>query len=197
MLLWENLLVRMWEVVVKLSDVESKMQKAIEATQNNFNTIRTGRASTSLLDRVMVEYYGSPTSLKSLANVNTPDASTILIQPFDRGTMALIERAISDSDVGLTPNNDGSSIRLNIPPLTSDRRKELNKTVAKLAEEGKVAIRNVRRDAIDSIRKQEKAKEISEDESKDLQAQVDKATDKFTRKTDQILAEKEKEISTV
>lgn len=197
MLLWENLLVRMWEVVVKLSDVESKMQKAIEATQNNFNTIRTGRASTSLLDRVMVEYYGSPTPLKSLANVNTPDASTILIQPFDRGTMALIERAISDSDVGLTPNNDGSSIRLNIPPLTSDRRKELNKTVAKLAEEGKVAIRNVRRDAIDSIRKQEKAKEISEDESKHLQAQVDKATDKFTRKTDQILAEKEKEISTV
>jgi len=196
-LLWENLLVRMWEVVVKLSDVESKMQKAIEATQNNFNTIRTGRASTSLLDRVMVEYYGSPTPLKSLANVNTPDASTILIQPFDRGTMALIERAISDSDVGLTPNNDGSSIRLNIPPLTSDRRKELNKTVAKLAEEGKVAIRNVRRDAIDSIRKQEKAKEISEDESKHLQAQVDKATDKFTRKTDQILAEKEKEISTV
>jgi len=187
----------MWEVVVKLSDVESKMQKAIEATQNNFNTIRTGRASTSLLDRVMVEYYGSPTPLKSLANVNTPDASTILIQPFDRGTMALIERAISDSDVGLTPNNDGSSIRLNIPPLTSDRRKELNKTVAKLAEEGKVAIRNVRRDAIDSIRKQEKAKEISEDESKHLQAQVDKATDKFTRKTDQILAEKEKEISTV
>lgn len=182
---------------MKLSDVESKMQKAIEATQQNFNTIRTGRASNSLLDRIMVEYYGSPTPLKSLANVTTPDSSTVLIQPFDRGTMSLIERAISDSDVGLTPNNDGSSIRLNIPPLTSDRRKELIKTVAKLAEEGKVAIRNIRRDAIDSIRKQEKAKEISEDESKKLQEQVDKSTEKFSRKVEQVLAEKEKEISTV
>jgi ribosome recycling factor len=173
------------------------MQKAIEATQQNFNTIRTGRASNSLLDRIMVEYYGSPTPLKSLANVTTPDSSTVLIQPFDRGTMSLIERAISDSDVGLTPNNDGSSIRLNIPPLTSDRRKELIKTVAKLAEEGKVAVRNIRRDAIDAIRKQEKAKEISEDESKKLQEQVDKSTDKFSRKVEQVLAEKEKEISTV
>lgn len=120
-----------------------------------------------------------------------------MIQPFDRGSMALIERAIAESDVGLTPNNDGSSIRLNIPPLTSDRRKELVKTVAKLAEEGKVAIRNVRRDAIDSTRKQEKSKEISEDEAKKLQDQVDKLTDKYVKKVDQILAEKEKEISTV
>lgn len=182
---------------MKLSDVESRMQKAIEATQQNFNTIRTGRASASLLDRIMVEYYGSPTPLRSLANVSTPDSTTIMIQPFDRNSMGLIERAIAESDVGLTPNNDGSSIRLNIPPLTSDRRKELVKTVAKLAEEGKVAIRNVRRDAIDSIRKQEKAKEISEDESKGLQEQVDKLTEKYTKKTDQVAVEKEKEISTV
>jgi ribosome recycling factor len=187
----------MLEVPVKLTDVESRMQKSIEATQHNFNTIRTGRASASLLDRIMVEYYGSPTPLKSLANVTTPDASTIMIQPFDRGSMALIERAIAESDVGLTPNNDGTSIRLNIPPLTADRRKELAKTVAKLAEEGKVAIRNVRRDAIDSTRKQEKAKEISEDEAKKLQDQVDKLTDKYTKNVDRILAEKEKEISTV
>jgi ribosome recycling factor len=187
----------MLEVPVKLTDVESRMQKAVEATQHNFNTIRTGRASTSLLDRIAVEYYGAPTSLKSLANVTAPDASTIMIQPFDRGSMALIERAIAESDVGLTPNNDGSSIRLNIPPLTADRRKELVKTVAKLSEEGKVAIRNVRRDAVDSTRKQEKSKEISEDEAKTLQDQIDKLTDKYVKNIDKILAEKEKEISTV
>lgn len=182
---------------MKLTDVESRMQKAVEATQQNFNTIRTGRASTSLLDRIAVEYYGSPTPLKSLANITAPDASTIMIQPFDRGSMALIERAIAESDVGLTPNNDGSSIRLNIPPLTADRRKELVKTVAKLAEEGKVAIRNVRRDAVDSTRKQEKSKEISEDEAKTIQDQIDKLTDKYVKNIDKILAEKEKEISTV
>ncbi len=182
---------------MKLADVESRMQKGIEATQQNFNTVRTGRASAALLDRVMVEYYGSPTPLKSLANVTTPDSTTIAIQPYDRGSLNLISRAISESDVQLTPNNDGTSIRLNIPPLTSDRRKELVKLVAKLAEEGKVSVRNVRRDAIDSIRKQEKSKEVSEDESKDLQEQVDKLTDKYTRKIEQILAEKEKEISTV
>lgn len=182
---------------MKLTDIESRMQKAVEATQQNFNTIRTGRASTSLLDRISVEYYGSPTPLKSLANITAPDASTIAIQPFDRGSMALIERAIAESDVGLTPNNDGSSIRLNIPPLTADRRKELVKTVAKLSEEGKVAIRNVRRDAVDSTRKQEKSKEISEDEAKKLQDQIDKLTDKYVKNIDKILAEKEKEISTV
>jgi ribosome recycling factor len=187
----------MWEKIVKLTDVEARMQKGIEATQQNFNSVRTGRASSALLDRVMVEYYGSPTPLKSLANITTPDSTTILIQPFDRSSMNLISRAISESDVGLTPNNDGISIRLNIPPLTSDRRKELVKLVAKLAEEGKVGIRNVRRDAIDSVRKQEKAKEVSVDESKDLQEQIDKTTDKYIKKMEQILGEKEKEISTV
>jgi ribosome recycling factor len=120
-----------------------------------------------------------------------------MIQPFDRGSMNLISRAISESDVGLTPNNDGTSIRLNIPQLTSDRRKELVKLVAKLAEEGKVGIRNVRRDAVDSVRKQEKAKEISVDESKNLQEQIDKTTEKYVKKMEQILGEKEKEISTV
>jgi ribosome recycling factor len=187
----------MLEKTVKLTDVEARMQKGIEATQQNFNSVRTGRASSALLDRVMVEYYGSPTPLKSLANITTPDSTTILIQPFDRSSMNLISRAISESDVGLTPNNDGISIRLNIPPLTSDRRKELVKLVAKLAEEGKVGIRNVRRDAIDSVRKQEKAKEVSVDESKDLQEQIDKTTDKYIKKMEQILGEKEKEISTV
>ena len=147
---------------MKLTDVEARMQKAVEATQHNFNTVRTGRANASLLDRITVEYYGAETHLKALANISSPDSSTLMIQPFDRSTMRAIEKAISESDIGLTPNNDGVSIRLNIPALTSDRRKDLVKMVSKLAEEGKVAIRNVRRDAIDSLRKLEKAKEISE-----------------------------------
>jgi ribosome recycling factor len=182
---------------VKLADVESHMQKAVEATQRSFNTIRTGRANTSLLDRVTVEYYGTPTPLKSLANINTPDASTITIQPYDRNTMNLIEKAISLSDIGLTPNNDGSTIRLNIPPLTSDRRKELVKMAAKMAEEGKVSIRNIRRDAIDSIRKQEKSGDVSEDEARDTQDSVQKLTDKFIQKIEQILSEKESDIMTI
>ncbi|MCF4966408.1 ribosome recycling factor [Nostoc sp. CMAA1605] len=182
---------------MKLADAESKMQKTVEATQQAFNTIRTGRANASLLDKVQVDYYGSPTPLKSLANISTPDATTILIQPYDKSSLNLVEKAISLSDVGLTPSNDGSVIRLNIPPLTSDRRKELAKIAAKYAEEGRVGIRNIRRDAIDSIRKQEKASEISEDESKDLQDKLQKLTNQYTTRIDQLLADKEKDISTV
>jgi ribosome recycling factor len=173
------------------------MQKAVEATQRSLNTIRTGRANASLLDRIMVDYYGAETPLRSLANISTPDASTITIQPFDRSSLGAVEKAISMSDLGLTPNNDGSLIRLNIPPLTSDRRKELVKTAAKLAEEGRVAIRNIRRDAIDAIRKQGKSSEISEDEVRDLQDQIQKLTDKYIAKVDEVLAEKEKDITTV
>jgi ribosome recycling factor len=173
------------------------MQKTVEATQRSFNTIRTGRANASLLDRVMVEYYGSPTPLKSLANISIPDSTTITIQPYDRNTLNLIEKAISLSDVGLNPNNDGSMVRLNIPPLTSDRRKEFVKLSAKYAEEGRVAIRNIRRDGVDTIRKQEKNSEVSEDEAQDLQDKLQKLTDKYTAKINELLAEKEKEISTV
>ncbi|WP_445926856.1 ribosome recycling factor [Leptodesmis sp.] len=182
---------------MKLADVEDHMHKTVEATQRSFNTIRTGRANPSLLDRVMVEYYGSPTPLKSLASITTPDASTIAVQPFDRSSLNLIEKAIQLSDLGLTPNNDGSTIRINIPPLTSDRRKELVKMAAKFAEEGKVAIRNIRRDAVDSVRKQEKASEVSEDEARDLQDKIQKLTDKYIAKVDELLAEKEKDITTV
>lgn len=197
MLLKEKLSEQLWEVLVKLADAESHMQKAVEATQRAFNTIRTGRANASLLDRVMVEYYGSPTPLKSLANISTPDASTITIQPFDKGSLNLIEKAISLSDIGLNPNNDGQIIRLNIPQLTSERRKEFVKMAAKFAEEGKVSIRNIRRDAVDSVRKQEKSSEISEDEAKDIQDKIQKLTDKYTTKVDEVLAEKEKDIMTV
>jgi ribosome recycling factor len=182
---------------VKLADVESHMQKGVEATQRAFNTIRTGRANASLLDRVMVEYYGTPTPLKSLAGINTPDASTIMIQPYDRTSLNLIEKAISLSDLGLTPSNDGQIIRLNIPPLTSDRRKEFVKMAAKFAEEGKVSIRNIRRDAVDSVRKQEKNSEIPEDEARDLQDKIQKLTDKYIAKIEELLAEKEKDITTV
>jgi ribosome recycling factor len=182
---------------VKLADVEDHMQKAVEATQRSFNTIRTGRANSSLLDRIVVEYYGAPTPLRSLANVSTPDASTITIQPFDRGSLNLIEKAISLSDLGLTPNNDGVVIRLNIPQLTSDRRKELVKMAAKLAEEGKISIRNIRRDAVDSVKKQGKGGELPEDEVKDLQDKIQKLTDKYISKVDGLLAEKEKDITTV
>lgn len=182
---------------MKLADAESTMQKTVDATQRAFNTIRTGRANASLLDKVMVEYYGSPTPLKTLANISTPEATTILIQPYERNSLSLIEKAISMSDVGLTPSNDGSIIRLNIPPLTSDRRKELVKLAAKYAEEGRVGIRNIRRDTLDTIRKQEKAAEISEDESRDQQDKLQKLTNKYTSRIDELLAEKEKDISTV
>jgi ribosome recycling factor len=182
---------------MKLADAESTMHKAVEATQRAFNTIRTGRANASLLDRIMVEYYGSPTPLKSLASINTPDASTITIQPYDKSSLNQIEKAISLSDVGLTPSNDGQIIRLNIPPLTSDRRKEFVKMAAKMAEEGKVSIRNIRRDAVDSVRKQEKNSEIPEDEARDLQDKIQKLTDKYAAKVDEVLAEKEKDITTV
>lgn len=180
-----------------LDETEIMMDSAVEATQRAFNTIRTGRANASLLDKVMVDYYDSPTPLKSLANVSAPDASTLLIQPYDKGTLNLIEKAISLSDVGLTPNNDGNVIRLNIPPLTSDRRKEFVKLAGKYAEEGKVSIRNNRREAIESVRKEEKSGEISEDEGRDLQEKIQKLTDKYIAKIDELLAKKEKDITTV
>jgi ribosome recycling factor len=182
---------------VKFADVEDHMKKSIEATVRSFNTIRTGRANSALLDKITVEYYGTPTPLKQLANISTPDASTIQIQPYDRSSMNVIEKAISLSDIGLTPNNDGSVIRLNIPPLTSDRRKELVKLAAKYAEDGKVAVRNIRRDAIDTAKKQEKDKEISEDDARDLQDKIQKLTDKYIARVETVLAEKEKDITTV
>lgn len=182
---------------MKLDEVEQNMQKTIESTQRSFNTIRTGRANPSLLDRVTVEYYGTETPLKALANLSTPDSSTITIQPYDKGSLAQIEKSISMSDIGLVPNNDGSIIRLNVPPLTSERRQELVKLAGKMAEEGKVALRNIRREAVDVVRKQEKNSDISEDESRDLQEQIQKVTDRFTNKIEQLLSAKEEEITTV
>jgi len=175
-------------------DIEASMRKSVEATQRTFNTIRTGRANTSLLDKIQVEYYGADTPLKSLATIFTPDSQTISIQPFDGGSIGLIEKAIAMSDLGLTPYNDGRMIRVNIPPLTEDRRKELCKLAAKYAEEGKVALRNIRRDAIDKVKKQEKEGDLSEDQSHDQQSDVQKLTDRFIAEIERHLADKEADI---
>ena len=175
-------------------DLEASMRKSVDSTQRTFNTIRTGRANSSLLDKIQVEYYGADTPLKSLATISTPDSTTIQLQPFDMSSLALIEKAISMSDLGLTCNNDGKLIRINIPPLTEDRRKDLCKLASKYAEEGKVALRNIRRDAIDKVKKQEKEGEFSEDQSRDEQDKVQKLTDKFIAEIEKLLAEKEADI---
>ena len=175
-------------------DLEASMRKSVESTQRTFNTIRTGRANPSLLDKIVVEYYGVETPLKSLATISTPDSQTIQIQPFDSGSIQLIEKAIGMSDLGLTPNNDGKAIRINIPPLTEDRRKEFCKLAARYAEEGKVALRNIRRDGIDKIKKLEKEGEYSEDQSRDAQEKVQKFTDRFISELEKHLADKEADI---
>ena len=175
-------------------DLEASMQKSVESTQRMFNTIRTGRANSSLLDRISVEYYGADTPLKSLATLSTPDSQTIQIQPFDMGALSLIEKAIAMSELGFTPNNDGKIIRINVPPLTEERRKEFCKLASKYAEEGKVALRNIRRDAIDKIKKQEKDGEFSEDQSHDEQESVQKTLDKYIGILEKHLAEKEADI---
>ncbi len=176
------------------TDIEANMRKSVEAAQRNFNTIRTGRANPTLLDRITVEYYGADTPLKSLATISTPDSQTIAIQPFDMSSLALIEKSIATSDLGFTPNNDGKIIRINVPPLTEERRKEFCKIAAKYAEEGKVSLRNIRREAIEKIKKSEKAAEISEDQSRDQQENIQKLTDKFIIEIEKHLNNKEADI---
>ena len=175
-------------------EIQSNMNKSLEATQRNFNTIRTGRANATLLDRISVEYYGADTPLKSLATISTQDSQTISVQPFDISCLQSIEKAISMSDLGITPNNDGKTIRINVPPLTEERRKEFCKIASKYAEEGKVALRNIRRDAIDKEKKEEKDGIISVDESRDNQQKIQKITDQFISLIEKKLSEKEKEI---
>ncbi|GIP52269.1 MULTISPECIES: ribosome recycling factor [Paenibacillus] len=175
---------------------EERMDKAIQALKRDLATLRAGRATPSLLDRIQVDYYGSPTPVNQLANINTPDTRTLMIQPWDKSSLADIERAIQKSDLGLTPANDGTSIRLSIPALTEERRLELVKMTKKFGEEAKVAIRNIRRDANDDIKKLEKT-DISEDESRRHQEDIQKTTDKFIAEVDKVLAAKEKEIMEV
>ncbi|KAL1367350.1 hypothetical protein HN51_021423 [Arachis hypogaea] len=178
-------------------DVKIRMERSIESVRANFNSIRTGRANPAMLDKIEVEYYGSPVSLKSIAQISTPDASSLLVQPYDKSSLKAIEKAIVSSDVGMTPNNDGEVIRLTLPQLTSERRKELSKVVAKQAEEGKVALRNIRRDALKAYEKLEKEKKLSEDNVKDLSSDLQKLTDEYMKKVDTIFKQKEKELLTV
>ncbi|MEK3882171.1 ribosome recycling factor [Paenibacillus sp. PL2-23] len=177
-------------------NAEERMEKAIGALKRDLSTLRAGKASPALLDRVQVEYYGALTPLNQLANINTPDSRTLMIQPWDKSSVAAIEKAIMKSDLGLTPSNDGSAIRISVPPLTEERRTELVKASKKFGEEAKVAIRNIRRDANDDVKKLEKT-DISEDESRRHQEDIQKTTDKFIAEVDKVLSAKEKEIMEV
>ncbi|ANA83139.1 ribosome recycling factor [Paenibacillus vortex V453] len=177
-------------------NAEERMEKAILSLKRDLATLRAGRAAPALLDRITVEYYGAPTPLNQLANISTPDSRTLMIQPWDKSSLADIEKAIMKSDIGLTPANDGNQIRLVVPALTEERRTELVKMTKKFGEEAKVAIRNIRRDANDDIKKLEKT-DISEDESRRHQEDIQKATDKFIAEVDKVLVAKEKEIMEV
>ncbi|AEI44307.1 ribosome recycling factor [Paenibacillus mucilaginosus] len=177
-------------------NAEDRMEKAIGALKKELASLRAGRATPALLDRIQVEYYGAMTPVNQLANINTPDSRTLMIQPWDKGSVAAIEKAIMKSDLGLTPSNDGSSIRIVIPALTEERRADLVKMTKKAGEEAKVAIRNIRRDANDDIKKLEK-NGISEDESRGHQEEIQKMTDKHIAEVDKVLAAKEKEIMEV
>ncbi|KAF3332995.1 ribosome-recycling factor [Carex littledalei] len=174
-------------------NAKEKMEKAIDAVKASFNTVRTGRSNPAMLDRIEVEYFGTPVSLNSMAQISTPDGSSLLVQPYDKSSLKEIEKAIVKSNLGLTPTNDGQVIRVNLPPLTSERRKELLKVVGKLTEEGKVAIRNVRRDALKAYSKLEKGKKLSKDNVRDLSDDIQKLTDLYVKKVEALQREKEKD----
>lgn len=177
-----------------MHDTETKMRKTVEATQREFSTIRTGRASAALVDGIRVDYYGAPTPLKQLAAVSTPDARLVVIQPWDKNAMADIEKAILKSEIGITPTNDGKVIRLSIPPLTQERRAELDKILKKIAEDGRISLRTARHAAIEHVKKLEKDKAATEDERFKAQEDIQKLTDKYIKEIDTHLAAKEKEI---
>lgn len=178
-------------------DLEGRMKKAVEATQGEFSAIRTGRANAALLDHVMVEAYGTEMPLRHVANVAVPDARSIIVSPHDKSILGDVRKAIEKSDIGITPNVDGNAIRLGLPPLTEERRKELVKLVHKRAEEGRVAVRNVRRDGHDQLKAAQKDSKITEDESHRANDQVQKLTDKFIAEIDSLVQNKEKEIMEV
>jgi ribosome recycling factor len=180
-----------------LDDAKRRMDKSVDATANEFNTIRTGRASAALLDRVKVDYYGTETPLNQLATINVPEARLLTIQPYDPGSIKGIERAIQESELGLTPANDGKIIRLPIPQLTEERRKELVKVVRHLAEEGRVAVRNVRRDVMHHLKELVRDGDVGDDEERRAEDRAQKLTDQHTAKIDELLKRKEEEIMEV
>lgn len=180
-----------------LADCEMRMDKSIETTRHEFNSVRTGRASAALLDRIAIDYYGTPTPLSNMATISVPEARLLSIQPYDATQIKAIEKAILESDLGLTPSNDGRVIRLPIPQLTEERRKELVKVVRRYAEEGKIAIRNVRRDVMKHLEELVRNGEVGDDEERRAEAQVQKLTDDHVKRIDDLLKHKEAEIMEV
>jgi len=178
-------------------DAEERMSKTVNVLKSDYQTIRTGKATPSLLDRIQVDYYGVPTPINQMANIAVPEPRMLTIQAWDKSSMSAIEKAILKSDLGITPNNDGSVIRLVLPQLTQDTRKDLVKRVKKKGEEAKVSIRNIRRDSNDSLKSLEKSKEITEDESKSAQEDIQKMTDKHIANVDKLIENKEAEIMEV
>lgn len=176
---------------------EEKMKKAIASVQYEMGAIRTGRANPLILDRVNVDYYGTPTPVRQMANVSVQEGQTLVIQPYDKSSLIEIEKAISKSDINLPVNNDGQVLRLNVPPLNEERRRELVKMVKKIGEDGKVAIRNIRRDATSDVEKLKKSENLSEDEVKLRQDKIQKLTDRYTQQLDQMVGDKEKEVMEV
>lgn len=181
----------------EIKNYDEKMLKTIEVVKANFVSVRAGRANAGVLDRITVEYYGTPTPLNQVAAVSSPDPRTLVIQPWDGSLLKAIEKAIQTSDLGINPQNDGRVLRLAFPQLTEERRKELTKQVKKYGEEGKVAVRNIRRDAMDEIKKKTKKSEITEDDQKNLEKELQDLTDKRCKEIDELTAKKDKELMAV
>lgn len=179
---------------IMMNDVKARMDKSIEAMKRDFASIRAGRANPQILDRVMVDYYGTMTPINQMANISVPEPRVLLISVWDANALGLVEKAIQKADIGINPSNDGKAIRLVFPELTEERRKEIAKGIGKRSEEAKVAIRSIRRDANEDVKKLKKDNEISEDEMHDLEDDIQKETDNFIKKIDQLAKEKEKEI---
>ena len=177
--------------------MEDKMRKSVNALLSEYATIRAGRANPAVLDRITVEYYGAPTPLAQMAAISSPDPRSLMIQPWDRTTLKAIEKAIQMSDLGINPQNDGTCIRLNFPPLTEERRRDLVKQASRMAEEAKVAVRNIRRDAMETLKAKKKAGELTEDDLKGAEKKVQEITDRFCKEIDGLFADKEKEIMVI
>ncbi len=180
--------------MVTKQEYQEKMSKTLSVLKQDLNTVRAGRANPTLLDQISIDYYGVNTPLKNIANITVPDPRSLVITPFDPKTVKVIEKAIQVSDIGINPSNDGKNIRLVIPPLTEERRKDLTKTIKKMGEEAKVSVRNIRRDVNESLKKAEKAGELTEDDLKEELDEIQKATDKTIKDIDEMVAAKDKEL---
>jgi len=183
--------------MIEMNDIKLKMEKTIDSLKKELNTLRTGRASAALIEGINIDYYGAPTPISQTAQVSTPDARQLAIKPYDKSILGDIERAINEANIGISPNSDGEVIRLNVPILTEETRRDLAKKIKGFAENAKIAVRNIRRDANDAFKKAEKAGEITEDDLKSYSDDVQKLTDGFIKVVDQVAADKEKDIMTM